>query len=124
ASTGEAVAAAKAMAQAVTAAAKVDLKIKSPSRVFRGIGKFVSVGMAEGIRGSAHLSAKESANMANGLVETAEKVLEIKSPSRRFKRVGQEVNNGLAKGIKGSWPEPKKGRAKSLTGVGRVYREE
>lgn len=123
ASTGEAVAAAKAMAQAVTAAAKVDLKIKSPSRVFRGIGKFVSVGMAEGIRGSAHLSAKESANMANGLVKTAEKVLEIKSPSRRFRRVGQEVNNGLAKGIKDSSPKPKKAMAKNLDGVIGVYKE-
>lgn len=97
--TASAASAAAAMAREASAAARANLKVKSPSRVFMEIGNFVGTGFANGIKASTPKSTKASAMMAGGVISAAASTLEVNSPSKVFQRLGINVNEGFAKGI-------------------------
>lgn len=97
--TASAAQAAAAMAREASAAARANLKVKSPSRVFMEIGNFVGTGFANGIKAATPKSTKASAAMAGGVISAAASTLEIHSPSKVFERLGINVNEGFAKGI-------------------------
>lgn len=59
------------MAQAAVAAAQAALKIKSPSRVFMGIGRFVAEGMALGTERGTSSVVAATENMANSVIDAA-----------------------------------------------------
>lgn len=69
------ISAAEAMAQAAVNAAERKLDEKSPSKIFEGIGKFVSQGFANGISDYAYQAEKASADMAFGPIATAMEAL-------------------------------------------------
>lgn len=68
----KAVAKARAMAQAATAAAKEALQINSPSKVFEGIGSGVVEGFASGIEMSGDMSKKAIFDMMHGITDAGE----------------------------------------------------
>ena len=63
------------MAVAAYEAAKAALDEHSPSRIFMGIGRFASEGMAIGIRESSGLAVNASESMANDSIESARNLL-------------------------------------------------
>lgn len=75
ANTYKATAKARAMAKAATKAAKEQLDIHSPSKVFERLGKFVPAGLAVGIEKMSHVSSDSAKNMAQSAVETARTAL-------------------------------------------------
>ena len=75
ANTYKATAKARAMAKAATKAAKEQLDINSPSKVFERLGKFVPAGLAVGIEKMSHVSSGSAKNMAQSAVETARTAL-------------------------------------------------
>lgn len=100
AGTPSAVAAARSMASAVQAAAKVDLGVHSPSTKFYQIGGFVAQGLANGLRGNSYIAENASRTMARGLITAMQKTLKIQSPSVVAKdEVGRYIVQGIAEGI-------------------------
>lgn len=75
ANTYKATAKARAMAKAATKAAKEQLDINSPSKVFERLGKFIPAGLAVGIEKMSHVSSGSAKNMAQSAVETARTAL-------------------------------------------------
>lgn len=73
-STADAVKAAQDMAKAVETASKTQLKIHSPSRVFREIGEFVGMGFEEGIKASFEDVNKTVNSVMNNVIEDASNV--------------------------------------------------
>lgn len=67
--------AAARMASAASAAARRNLKIKSPSRVFREIGSYVPQGFAQGIDRFSYLAENSAVSMADDAVSSTSKVL-------------------------------------------------
>ena len=67
-----AAAAAASMASAASAAARANLKINSPSKVFRSIGSSVPEGFAQGISMFSRIVSKSATSMANTAVSGAE----------------------------------------------------
>lgn len=114
---GEAIAAAEEMAREASNAAKRNLKIKSPSRVFMEIGNFVGVGFANGIESSAPKSAKASTRMAGKVIGAAASTLDIHSPSKVFHGMGENVNQGFADGIDAKSDRPVNAMGETADGV-------
>lgn len=65
----------KAMAKAAYDAAKKQLDINSPSKVFTKLGTFVPAGLAVGIEKMSHVSSNSARGMAQQAVETARSAL-------------------------------------------------
>lgn len=63
------------LANKVTSAMKTALKIKSPSRVFAEIGKYVDEGFAKGIRDYSGLASEEADGMATGSVSAVQNAI-------------------------------------------------
>lgn len=115
--TASAAQAAAAMAREASAAARANLKVKSPSRVFMEIGNFVGLGFAAGIASATPKSTKASAKMAGGVISAATSTLEIHSPSKVFKRIGGNVNEGFAEGIDRKADRPADAMGRTADGV-------
>lgn len=115
--TASAASAAASMAREASAAARANLKIKSPSRVFMEMGNFVGLGLAAGITASTPKSTKASASMANKVIGAATSTLEIHSPSKVFNRIGGDVNQGFADGIDAKSNRPADSMGKTADGV-------
>ena len=115
--TASAAAAAAQMAREASAAARANLKVKSPSRVFMEIGNFVGTGFANGIKASTPKSTKASAKMAGGVISAATSTLEVHSPSRVFNRIGGNVNEGFAQGIDRKSDRPANAMGRTADGV-------
>lgn len=83
--------------------AKSVLGINSPSRRMRDeVGKWIPLGLAEGIRahsGDAHAAVRET---ANGMVTSFSDALGIASPSKVFRSLGIWIHTGLEHGLTGS----------------------
>lgn len=100
AGTASAVAAAKSMASAVEAAARVQLDVNSPSKVFMKIGGYVVEGLSNGIRLNTPKAEKQSMKTAQSIVEAFQNKLEIHSPSKVTRdEVGRYIVDGIAEGI-------------------------
>ena len=67
--------AAARMASAASAAARRNLQIKSPSRVFREIGSYVPQGFAQGIDRFSYLAENSAVSMADNAVKSTSEVL-------------------------------------------------
>lgn len=115
--TASAAAAAAQMAREASAAARANLKVKSPSRVFMEIGNFVGLGFASGIAAATPKSTKASAKMAGGVISAATSTLEIHSPSKVFNRIGGNVNEGFAEGIDKKSNRPANAMGRTADGV-------
>lgn len=112
-----AIAAAEEMAREASDAAKRNLKVKSPSRVFMEIGNFVGLGFANGIESSAPKSAKASTRMAGKVIGAAASTLDIHSPSKVFHGMGENVNQGFADGIDAKSDRPADAMGETADGV-------
>ena len=97
---GPIIAKAREVAASAKAAAEAELKIKSPSRVFRQIGKYVVDGFAQGMS-KDDASRGAARDMAKGVIRTSEEEFDIHSPSRVYRRIGNQINQGLADGLRG-----------------------
>ena len=104
AGTSNAVAAARSMASQVTAAAKTNLNINSPSKVFMSIGKSVGEGFEKGISDKSQTSRviRSTVGLAGKVISSACDTLGINSPSRAFMAIGRYIGEGLAQGIRDS----------------------
>ncbi len=104
AGTPNAVAAAQSMASQVTAAAKTNLNINSPSKVFMSIGKSVGEGFEKGISDKSQTSRviSSTVGLAGKVISSACDTLGINSPSRAFMAIGRYIGEGLAQGIRDS----------------------
>ncbi|MDO5397614.1 MAG: tape measure protein [bacterium] len=104
AGTPSAVEAARSMASQVAEAAKVNLDINSPSKVFMSIGKSVGEGFEKGISDKTQTSRviNSTVGLAEKVISSACDVLEINSPSRAFMAIGRYIGEGLAQGIRDS----------------------
>ena len=96
---GPVIAKAREIAASAKAAAEAELKIKSPSRVFRQIGKYVVDGFAQGMS-KDDASRGAARDMAKGVIRTSEEEFDIHSPSRVYRRIGNQINQGLADGLR------------------------
>lgn len=67
--------AAARMASAASAAARRNLQIKSPSRVFRKIGEYVPEGFAQGIDRFSYLAENSAVSMADDAVKSTSRIL-------------------------------------------------
>jgi len=87
---------------AVSAAARAEGKIHSPSRVMESdVGKWMPLGMAAGIRKYTKDVEDASGEMANASVEATATALGIHSPSRVYKdAIGKNIPAGVAKGVR------------------------
>jgi TP901 family phage tail tape measure protein len=98
----------KSVGSGLKHAAMSILGIKSPSRVFRDeVGKWIPLGLAEGITANAPAAHAAMADTANGLVDSFSSTLGIASPSKVFRQLGLWVNQGLVDGMTGSLPKVK-----------------
>lgn len=104
AGTSAAVAAARSMASQVTAAAKTNFNINSPSKVFIGIGKSVGEGLEKGIADKSQNSrvVKATVGLAGDVINSARNTFGVNSPSRAFMAIGRYIGEGLAQGIRDS----------------------
>lgn len=95
-------AAARETVRAAVVAAKAEGKIHSPSRVMDSdVGKWMSLGMAAGIRKHTKDVEDASGEMANASVEATATALGIHSPSRVYKdAIGKNIPAGVAKGVR------------------------
>lgn len=95
---GPVIAKAQAIAAQAKAAAEASLGIKSPSRVFKTIGKHVVNGFALGM--ANHKASDNAAeDMASSVIDSAKDTLEVHSPSRVFYGIGMNIAQGLANGL-------------------------
>jgi TP901 family phage tail tape measure protein len=79
------------------------LGINSPSRVMRDeVGKWIPMGLAEGITSNAHHAHAAMTDTANGLVTSFSSALGIASPSKVFRSLGTWIHLGLEQGLTGS----------------------
>lgn len=79
------------------------LGINSPSRVFRDeVGKWVPLGLAEGVRGHASHAHDAMRETADGMVRSFSDRLGIASPSKVFRALGIWIHTGLVEGLTGS----------------------
>lgn len=95
---GPIIAKAREVALSAKAAAEAALQIKSPSRVFRQIGKYVVDGFAQGMDNDG-ASKGAARDMAKGVIETSKDEFDIHSPSRVYRDIGMNINQGLAGGL-------------------------
>jgi hypothetical protein len=80
--------------------AKKALGIKSPSRVFAGIGKNIADGLWTGLNKNQYSLKRDITEYFGDLVpEWAKSALGIQSPSRVFAGIGQNVVEGFATGL-------------------------
>ena len=113
ANTFKAEAAAAAMAAAAYEAAKEELDINSPSKVFRDeIGSSVPEGTAVGIEQNTYMAADASAEMAKEVTNAAEDAFDEKVFE---KEIGAMVSEGIAKGILSKSDKVKKAANKVFT---------
>jgi len=92
-------AAAAALAQNVTAGARTELGIRSPSRVFEGIGGFVVKGLQNGIANGWSALTSFWTGKIKGLVDGAKSLLGIASPSKVMITMGGNVAEGFGIGL-------------------------
>ena len=104
AGTPNAVAAAKSMASQVEQAARTNLQINSPSKVFMDIGRGVGEGLEKGIADKNQTSRVMNATvgLAGDVISSARNTFGINSPSRAFMAIGRYIGEGLAQGIRDS----------------------
>lgn len=80
--------------------AKKALGIKSPSRVFAGIGKSIADGLWTGLNKNQYALKEDITQYFGGLIpEWAKSALGIKSPSTVFAGIGKNVVEGFATGL-------------------------
>lgn len=82
--------------------AKKILGIKSPSRVFMGIGRFTMMGFAKGVEDNQNVVKGAAQKTTSGFVGFFRKALGIHSPSEVFREIGMNVNRGFKEGLEGS----------------------
>ena len=99
-----AIAKARAMANAAKEAAREELNINSPSKVFMSIGKSVGEGFEKGISDKSQTSRviSSTVGLAGKVISSACDTLGINSPSRAFMAIGRYIGEGLAQGIRDS----------------------
>ena len=87
--------AARSIADAARRAAERILDINSPSRVFRGIGGFISLGLAEGILDQKPVVVQAIEELAAAMTAAEFKIepdVDINATSRQFKAAAQNLN--------------------------------
>lgn len=82
----EAAAMAAQMAQEALNAANAVLGVASPSKKFIEVGKFVAMGLANGISSYAHLAKKSSENMGTQVIDSAKTIA---------KNISDAINNDI-----------------------------
>lgn len=92
-------AAATNMTNNLTNTAKENLGVKSPSRVFMGIGGFVVQGLQQGIQNAWSTLTTFWSGAVNGLISGAKNILGIASPSKVFITMGGNVAEGFGIGL-------------------------
>ena len=104
AGTPAAVSAARSMASQVEQAARTNLQINSPSKVFMDIGRGVGEGLEKGIADKNQTSRVLNATvgLAGDVISSARDTFGINSPSRAFMAIGRYIGEGLAQGIRDS----------------------
>ena len=104
AGTPSAVSAARSMASQVEQAARTNLQINSPSKVFMDIGRGVGEGLEKGIADKNQTSRVLNATvgLAGDVISSARDTFGINSPSRAFMAIGRYIGEGLAQGIRDS----------------------
>lgn len=104
AGTPDAVSAARSMATQVNQAARTNLQINSPSKVFMDIGRGVGEGLEKGIADKNQTSRVLNATvgLAGDVISSARDTFGINSPSRAFMAIGRYIGEGLAQGIRDS----------------------
>lgn len=104
AGTPAAVSAAQSMASQVKEAARTNLQINSPSKVFIDIGRGVGEGLEKGIADKNQTSRVLNATvgLAGDVISSARDTFGINSPSRAFMAIGRYIGEGLAQGIRDS----------------------
>jgi TP901 family phage tail tape measure protein len=104
------------LANDALAAAKHAIGIKSPSRAFRDqVGKWIPLGIAEGVRAHASHAHDSVRETATGMVSTFSNALGIASPSKVFRQLGIWVHQGLVDGLTGSLSQVKSAIKKTET---------
>lgn len=87
--------AARSIADAARRVAERILDINSPSRVFRGIGGFISLGLAEGILDQKSVVVQAIEELAAAMTAAEFKIepdVDINATSRQFKAAAQNLN--------------------------------
>ena len=80
-------------------------KIKAQEKDFKASGKYIPLGVAEGIKEGKPNAITAAVEMIADILKATRNAAEIKSPSRRFKReVGKYVPPGVADGITENTP--------------------
>lgn len=121
---GSVVAAAKELAAAAEAAARVQLDINSPSRVFSKIGGYVCAGLANGIRDNTKDVTKQSTIAAKAIVTAFQTELKINSPSKVTRdEVGKYIVDGIAEGIEKNM-SAEEAAAKKAENICNAFKEE
>lgn len=101
ANTYKATAKATAMAKAAETAARNELNVNSPSKVFMGIGGSVVEGFAAGISKNLGDVNNSAIELGSTMLKATKSYFEINSPSKVMKNeVGKYVVQGIAEGIK------------------------
>ena len=92
------------MADAAKEAAREELNINSPSKVFMSIGKSVGEGFEKGISDKSQTSRviSSTVGLARKVISSACDTLGVNSPSRAFMAIGRYIGEGLAQGIRDS----------------------
>lgn len=101
----KAIQAVSSLCDKIIAAANAKFGVASPSKVFYGIGRWCSVGLANGLRGSAFLAARESAYTAKLAINALIDNVQTGSPSRVFYGIGSQLDESIASGITSSTTE-------------------
>lgn len=98
----------KSVGHGIVNAGKSVLGINSPSRVFRDeVGKWIPIGLAEGVRAHAGHAHDAMRSTADGMVKSFSDRLGIASPSKVFRSLGIWVHEGLVQGLTGSMAKVK-----------------
>ncbi len=92
--------AARNMAKLAASAAKAQLAINSPSKVFMEIGRGVPEGFASGVSNYSGLVVSATKNMGSTVVDTFRSILKINSPSLVMAENGRYIVQGIAEGIR------------------------
>ena len=96
---GTAVKAANNMAKSVITSTTNRLEVRSPSKVFEGIGAWLPAGLGVGIERNSKVAILASANMASGVEAAVRDGLDIHSIGNLFPSIGSWIPPGISAGI-------------------------
>ena len=91
--------AASRIVAAAEKAAKAKAKIKSPSRVWMGIGRYMGLGLVIGLEGQEGAAEKQGAGLAEAADRGIVKAAQIGSPSKKAKKRGKQIAKGFEIGL-------------------------